>query len=258
MSVVVLSSGSYCSRDEVARCVARDLGYDYIGSEVETRAADAFEVSLEKLRRALDGSTSLVGLRERTREKYLAYFQAELMSALVPGNIVYSGEVGHVFVADVSHVLKVRVTASLEDRAARCAEADAISVERARDLILSEDADREAWFLRALEVDGWHPASFDLAVDVSQVGVEAASKIIKETAEQVTFQPVTYSIKSMQDHELACRVRARLIDELSRMTVTSRDGEVTIRSKALNKNRKAEKIRQTLLAMEGVDYVVFE
>ena len=79
-----------------------------------------------------------------------------------------------------------------------------------------------------------------------------------QLTQQVRFQPVTYSIKSMLDHELACRVRARLIDELGRLLVRARDGEVTIRSKALNKNKKAETIRQRLLAMEGVDYVIFE
>jgi hypothetical protein len=158
----------------------------------------------------------------------------------------------------VSHILKVRLTADLEDRALRRIEAEGISLTRARELTLKDDVQRKKWCRKVSDVDEADPALFDLVVDVSQHGVEGACGIIEETAREVRFQPVTYSLKSLHDHELACRIRAALMEEFGPVVVRSKDGEVTVRSKTLSKTRKADSVRRRLVDMDGVDYVVFE
>ena len=113
MSTIVLSSESSCCGDEIARRVAQDLGYDCLGPEIEAAAASTFGASLAKLRQTLNPSAFRFAFRQNALTRHLAYFETALLSALGRGEVLYFGEVGHMFVADVSHIVKVRLTANL-------------------------------------------------------------------------------------------------------------------------------------------------
>ena len=62
-------------------------------------------------------------------------------------------------------------------------------------------------------------------------------------------------LKAMQDQELASRVRAALIDAYPDVTVSARDGEVSIKAKGLKKKEKVLSVREEIQSMEGVSYV---
>jgi len=260
MSVVVISSDSFCRGDEIASRVAGDLGYDALGPEIEATASSDFGVSLENLRQALGSSLFRFTRSSKARKRRVAYFQASLISALSRGDVLYHGEVGHMFVTGVSHVLKVKITADLQDRVARRVEMEKLSETRARELLLKEGVQRKKWFVEMLGVDGTDPSVFDLVINLTRIGIDGACKTIGRTARDVQFRPVTYSIKAIRDHELMCRIRARLIKDYPDVEVTARDGEVCIRSKPLAKDKgnRASSVRSLVLGMEGVTYVLFE
>ena len=92
-------------------------------------------------------------------------------------------------------------------------------------------------------------------INVAQISPERAANIIVETARDVKFQPITYSVKAMQDQELASRVRAALIEPYPDVTVTARNGDISIKTKALKKKEKGTFIRDQVQGMEGVSYV---
>ena len=162
---------------------------------------------------------------------------------------------GHMFVSEVSHVLTVRLMADMEERAASKMEKEGISEKQARELLLKESELRKKWFLSVFGLDGMEPGRFDLVINVTQIGPKRAANIIVETARDVKFQPITYSVKAMQDQELAGRVRAALIDAYPDVTVTARSGDISIKTKALKKKEKSTFIRDQVQAMEGVSYV---
>lgn len=260
MSVVVISSDSFCRGDEIAARVAEDLGYDALGPEIEAAASANFGVPLEKLRQALGSSLPYSTRPSRARKRRVAYFQASLISALSRGDVLYHGEIGHMFVAGVSHVLKVKVTADLQDRVARRVELEKLPEARAQDLLLKEGGRRRKWFTDVLGVDGTDASVFDLVINLTRIGFDSACKTIGHTARDVQFRPVTYSIRTIRDHELACRIRARLIKDYPDVEVTARGGEVSIRSRPLARDKKnrASSVRSLVLGMEGVTYVLFE
>lgn len=259
MSVVVISSDSYCSGDEIASRVAGDLHYEALGPEIEVAASADFDVPLEKFRHVLDTSSPCFIRPSRSRKKCVVYFQASLVSALSRGDVLYHGEIGHMFVSDVSHLLKVKVTADLHDRVSRRMELEGLSEVRARDLLAKEGRCQRRWFAEVFGVDGTDTSLFDLVINLTRIGVDRACKTIEQTARDVQFRPVTYSIKSIRDHELACRIRARLIKDYPDVEVTARDGEVSIRCKRLarDKRGRASSVRKLVLGMEGVTYVLF-
>jgi cytidylate kinase len=255
MSVVIISAESYCKREEIAGEAAKALGYACISREVLTKASQRYRVPEEKLEEALQDSSTFLYRLSKTRTRNLAYFQAALTTALSKDNVVYYGEVAHMFVSEISHVLTVRLMADLEERAASRAEKEGMSERKARELLLKDGEQQKRWFSSVFGIDGMEPERFDLVINVTQIGPERAANIIVETARDVKFQPITYSLKAMQDQELASRVRATLIDAYPDVAVTARNGDISIKTKALKKKEKISFIRDQVQGMEGVNYV---
>jgi cytidylate kinase len=256
MSVVIISAEPYCKGEEIAEEAARALGYACIGREVLVDASRQYQVPEEKLEEALRNASSFLNKLSNTRTRNLAYYQAALTAALTKDNVVYHGRAGHMFVSEVSHVLKVRLVADLGERVASKVEKEGVPEKRARDLLVKEDEQRQKWFFSAFGRDGMASGRFDLVINITQVGPERTANIIVETARDVKFQPITYSVKAMEDQELASRVRAALIDTWPDVAVTARNGEISIKSKALKKRKeKGLSIREQVQAMEGVSYV---
>lgn len=255
MSVVIISAESYCQGEEIAEGVARKLGYVCIGREVLAQAAQRYRIPEDKMEDAFRDSPSLLDKLSNTRTRNLAYFQAALTEALNRDNVVYFGQEGHLFVSGVSHILTVRLIADLAERAKPKAEKEGIPEKKARESLQKENEQRQKWFQSVFGVAGMESARFDLVINSTQVGTKRAIHIIAETAQDVKFQPITYSVKAMQDQELASRVRAALIDAYPDVTVTARDGEVSIKAKALKKKEKILSVREEIQGMEGVSYV---
>jgi cytidylate kinase len=255
MSVVIISAESYCQREEIAGRTAQTLGYPCISREVLAYASERYRIPEEKLEEALNNTSSFLNKLSNTRTRNLAYFEASLSAALNKDNVVYHGEAGHMFVNEVSHVLSVRLTADLVERVAEKVEKEAIPEKKAHELLLKENEQRQKWFLSVFGMDGMESGRFDLVINVTQIGSERAANIIAETARDVKFQPITYSVKAMQDQELASRVRAALISACPDVKVTAKDGEISIKTKALKKKERMMSIRDQVQGMEGVNYV---
>ncbi len=255
MSVVIISGESYCRREEIARESAQALGYTCISRDVLAEASRRYGVSQEKLEEALQNSSTFLDRFSNARTRNLAYFQAALMGALSRDNVVYYGEAAHMFLSGISHVLTVRLMADLEERVASRMEKEGLPEKKARELLLKETEQQKQWSASVFGTDGMEPERFDLVINVTQIGPKRAANIIVETAQDVKFQPITYSLKAMQDQELASRVRAALIDAYPDLAVSARDGEISISTKALKKKEKGDLIRDQVQGMEGVRYV---
>jgi len=233
MSVVIISGDSYCKREEIAGEAAKALGYACVSREILAEASRRYNVPEEKLEEALKDPSTLLYRFSNTRTRNLTYFQAALTTALSRDNVVYYGEAGHMFVSEVSHILTVRLMADFEDRTASKMEKEGMPEKQARELLLKESEQRKRWFLSIFGLDGMEPGRFDLVINLTQIGPERAASIIVETARDVKFQPITYSVKAMQDQELAGRVRAALIDTYPDVTVATKNGDISIKTKAL-------------------------
>ena len=116
MSIVTVSRGTYSQGRDVAEKLAQRLGYECISREVMVEASKEFNIPELKLVEAIKDPPSILDRFTYGKERYLAYFQAVLLDHFRKDNVVYHGLAGHFLVRHVSHVLKVRVVAEMEDR----------------------------------------------------------------------------------------------------------------------------------------------
>jgi cytidylate kinase len=231
MSIITVSRGSYSRGETVATKVAARLGYDCIGRDFFLEASKEFNIPEIKLIRAIHDAPSILDRFTYGKEKYIAYIQAALLKHVLKDNVVYSGLAGHFFLKDISHVLKVRIIANLEDRARREMEREGISEKEALHILRKDDEERRSWSKHLYGIDTWDPSLYDLVIHIDRITVEDAANIIYQTVRLKQFQTTPESQKALEDLALAAQVKATLVGLKPDIEVSAQDGIVFIHLK---------------------------
>jgi len=279
MSIITISSGSYSRGQKVAKSVAQTLNFECISREVLIEASEQFNVPELKLLRAFRDAPSIFDRFTFGKEKYNSYIQTAVLQHFQKDNVVYHGLAGHHFVKGVSHVLKVRVVDTIEERVALVMQRDAVfeqaisamkgldsqglhlpeshkvaSREEALQILQETDEARRQWGLYLYGVDTTDPSIYDLVLHINKLSPEDVAKVICFTAELSNFEATTKSQKKMDDLLLASRVKASLIDHYPRISVTANDGSVYAGLEGANSSQ-IQQIKATVGQLSGVQSV---
>ena len=147
------------------------------------------------------------------KQCYLAYIQSALADQAQKDNLVYHGLAGHLLLKGVPHVLKVRIIADLEIRAAAEMEREQISAREAGRRLLNDDAERRKWTQYLFGQDPWDASLYDLVIHIDKITVGEAAKFIARAATLPGFATTQQGQARMDDLALACRVKAALVTE---------------------------------------------
>ena len=240
--------------------VAQKLGYECVSREVILSAADEFGVPETKLLKAIMDTPTILNMFSRERQRYMAYIKAVVADYMLRHEIVYHGLVGHPIIRGVSHVLKTRIIANLEDRIRLEMERENISEEKAGKIIDALDEQQKKWGKAVYGIDVTNPIYYDLIINVGHIGTddtEDAVETIISTASHKKFQPNTYSINCMKNIALSCRVRAFLIDKDFRIEVKSDKGNVYVYTKTLKRKSQKQSLafKEEIMKIDGVEHV---
>jgi cytidylate kinase len=257
MSVVTISRGSYSYGKEVAEKVARRLGYDCIAREVLLEASEHFNIPEVKLIHAFEGALSLWDRVGHSREKYIAFIQSALLRQFQKDNIVYHGLAGHFFVRGVSHVLKVRIIADLEERLRIVMERDRISRKQALRFLEKIDEERRRWSRHLYGIDSWDPALYDLVVHIRKYTADDAADLICHSLSLGRFQTTPESTSAMADLALAAEVKAVLIEKKPDAEVLAQNGIVHIKTQAYPQYERSitSELQEIVRPIQGVKEV---
>ncbi len=229
MSIVTISRGSYSHGKEVAEKLAQKLGYECISREVILQASEHFNVPELKLRHAIHDAPSILDRFTYGRERYIAYVREALMHHFVKDNVVYHGLAGHFFMRGVSHVLKVRILADLEDRVAEEMKREGISsAAEARATLLKDDEERHRWSQHLYGIDTPNPSLYDLVIHITPITTDEAVEIIQCALARPCFQTTPKSQKTMEILFRAAQVQAALVEEIPSAQAEVEDGEIVV------------------------------
>jgi cytidylate kinase len=236
------------------------MDYDCVSREIILSAAKAFRVPEMKLMRTIKDTPTILNMFSRDRKRYMSYIRSVVVDYMLKHDIVYHGLIGNPIIRGVSHVLKVRIIANLEDRIRFEMERENVSEEKARKIIANLDDQQKKWGKAVYGIDITDPVFYDLIINVGHIGAddtENAVETIVNTAGHKKYQPNTYSINCMKNIALSCRVEAVLIDKDPGIEVISDKGNVYVYSKTLKrKNRKqAPALKEEIMKIGGVEHV---
>jgi cytidylate kinase len=257
MPVIIFASDSYQMSREISKKAAEALGYKYVDRKILSSVAAKYDIPEAKLVKALDETPSFMGMSSKAWKLYLAYIQEAVLGELLDDNAVCHGVAAHLYVLGVSHVLKVGIIMDLDERARHVAEQEKVSFEKAEKIVQRRGKQRKRWSLGAFNRDETDPSRYDMVINISQITPEEAVSMITTATGYRKFKPMTYSIKCMQDRELASRVRSALLRNFPDVRVQARDGTVVVEIKALKreKQKKAMAIKELAGRISGVHYV---
>ena len=254
MSIITISRNTYSRGREVAEKVAQRLGYECFAREVMSEASREFKMAKAKLVHAMEVAPSILHRFLYGKEKYLAYVEKSLLHHLQKDNVVYHGLAGHFFVKDISHVLKVRIVASLEDRVRLVREHDGISRKEALRSIKKLDEQRRKWGEQLYGVYTGDPILYDLVINLNKDTVDETADFICRVAEMDNFRTTPESKTALEDLTLSADVKAALIDLKPDVEVTSNHGNVQGDTSVPESYEKklVHKIEQVVKAVPGV------
>ena len=209
MSIVTISRGSYSKGKEVAENVAQRLGYECIARDAIIDASKEFNIPEIKLIRAIHDAPTILERFNYSKEKYLAYLQVAMLQRFKKDNVVYHGLGGHFFVRDISHVLKVRIIADMEDRVKLEMEREGISKKEALRILTNDDKERRKWSQYLYGIDTWDPSLYDLVIHIKRLSTDDAADIICHAVGLEKFKTKPESQKALNNLLLTARITMR-------------------------------------------------
>ncbi len=244
MAIITISRGSYSHGKDVAEKVAKKLGYECVSREIILEASEYFNVPEFKLLKAIQDAPSFLDRITYGKERYIAYVKAALLKHFMKDNVIYHGFAGHFFVADVPHVLKVRIIADFDDRVKLVMERDGISREEAMDFLNRLDAERRKWGQRLYGIDTTDASLYDLVLHIKKLTVDDAVDVICYTVGMERFKTTDESKQMLHDLALSAEVKALLIDIRPDAEVTCNKGVVSVTVKLPVEVDESEVIRK--------------
>lgn len=261
MSIITITANSYCKGKQIAKSVAKRLEYEYADSEIILPlVSKKFGVSESKLVQTLKDIPSSIAMFSQAKQEHIIYIDTMLAEYMLKNDIVYYGAVGLPLVQSISHVLKVRIIADLEDRIKNRMNLDNVSQGKARKTVIKEDDQQKKWAKAVCNINITDPNLYDLVINMGHIkddDVEDALETIISTVKHKKFQPITYSLRCANNVAMSCRVRATLADIDSKMEVKSDEGNVYIYTKAIKKNAqdKVLEMKQKVMTIQGAKHV---
>lgn len=256
MAIITISRGSHSMGQAVAEHVAERLGYACLSRDVLLEASEQFNVPELKLQQAITDAPSILERLTHGRQRYVAYLQSALTRRLRDDDVVYHGLAGHLLLKPVTHVLKVRIIATLELRAAVVARRETIGPQAAAAWIAKVDRERQRWTRSLYGVDPEDPHLYDLMVNIPAYSVEDAAELVCRSVEMEQFATTDESRQEMRDLALACEIKAALVEDHPDAMVTSRYGNVVVYAAG---DRAARRVKEStdhrLSDVEGINNI---
>ncbi len=253
MPIITISRDSYSHGEKIAKKVAKTLGYHCIGPEIIQHACDYLAVPRSKIEKALYAPPTLVERIASQKERYLAMFRAVLFDYMCQDNIVYHGYAGHIFLADVPNVLKVRIIADLDDRLNEEINRENLAYDEALKKLSQEDGERARWTKQLFSRDNHDPRLYDLYLNLHNISLDAAVAIIVGSSRISTNGHVEMMQKKLKDMAMAAKIEARLLEVFPEVEAVAKNGEVFVKisGSIVQEDRIMQKANQIIAEIEG-------
>jgi len=212
MAIVTISRESGSGGEEIARAVAKKLGYEYVSKESIYKEIEEHGKKWLEWVADLDEHAPTVWERfDKSYAAYLALVEHCIYKHASKNNVVILGRGGNWLLKEVPFALRVRIIASAEDRARKLSERLGLDMETARKKLKFRDHERFVYLQRAYHRDWSNPNDYDMTLNTSHMGNdESVDRILAEIPGRDRFA-TPENLEKVRRLELASRVKADII-----------------------------------------------
>jgi cytidylate kinase len=210
MSIITISRCSYTHGKDIAEAVAKTLGYACISREELLDASQEFNLPGIELVRELPIILDQIIFH---KYRYISYIRSALLRHLTNGNVVYHSFCGHLLLKDIDHVLKVQITADLEDRVKLVMDRDDLSRDEALLFIKTMDDARKKWCQKLYKIDTSKICQYDISLNISKIPKENAVDTICKIAMLERFKTTSKNRRAMNELLIASDTGAKTLTD---------------------------------------------
>jgi len=255
MAVITISQGIKSGGEELARRLAKKLGYSAISHEVITECSKKYNIMEQDLLEELENTPGLWQKLSREHNRQLIYIKCTLMDMIKRDNIVYFGRAGQLFLAGLSNVLKLRLEAPFEDRINAVKSSFNKDHDQAVEYIKNYDEQRHRWVKFLYDEDWRNPSLYDLSLNLQNMSLNTVVDIVSTAINSKDFQTSEQSNKRLANFSLACEVKAAIASDDKiwdqPITISADNGVVMLKGTVKNKNLR-DLIVETVSQVKGV------
>ena len=258
MSIVRVSSGSYCHGEEITRKVVEALDAEWLDDAYVVREASGrFDIAEHKLTRTLSGGLSVFDRFTYERERNTSCLRLVVAEMMKRDRLVLSGFCGQLVPAGISHVLSVCIIAEIEYRYELAMQTCGVSEKEARNIVQKDDDMSLRWTDFLLRKSPWDSDIYDVFIPTNRVGVDEAVKLICNHARTDTLVPTEDSLRAADDFILTAQVEIMLRKAGHDVAVSAKNGKVTltIDTHTIMLSRLEEELKRIATDIEGVKTV---
>lgn len=253
MPIITISRGSYYHGKSIAEKLAERLGYTCLSRDQVVENLDKFHLPEIKLVRGLNDAFSVLDRFPHGKKRFKAAVRAAILQHFLQGNVIYHGLLGHHFVSNISHVLKVRIIADTDRRVADEMARESISEEKARYTLKTDDEERRKWGMFLYGIDLMDPEMYNLTLRIGHLSEDEAVDLIVSAVHLPSFQETGESKAALANSALHAQVSDKLFD-FPNAVVTAHNGVVAVSLKVPDDQQPVirERISQMLADVAGM------
>jgi len=200
--VICVSRSLGARGEEVARLLAKSLGFRYVDDEIVSRAAEKAGVSPETVEKAERTPPLVVRILEamaaappaepsgaavlpfltQTSQGYQDVLGQVIRETAQAGNVVIVAHGASIPLTGMAALLRVFVTASPDTRARRIGEERSLDERAARKEVEDSDGQRREFLRRFYEVSRESPTHYDLVVNTDVLTPKQAASVVVAAA----------------------------------------------------------------------------
>jgi hypothetical protein len=260
MPELLVSRGSFSGAKAIAECLYKCAGWTCLTREDLIASVNAHGEIANQVIASVPRAAQHYAQFSLLRAPYKILMRLALLEYVRRGNMAYFGYSGHLLLPPISHVLRVRMLASMGLRIAQHMAGDSFTIEQAREHIRQVDEERSRWTRFVYGKNLRDPELFDLCINLDRVSSPTACAMLKNIAEQPEFQPTPKSLATVENLYLSTKVLVALLMDSSTRTLeigaTADGGHITLEGPYLEGGDSARilEVAGTVEGVRDVDY----
>ena len=258
MSIITISSNSEIIDTKISEQIADRINYKKLDKSIITEIASQYQLEQSKLNDVLETTPSLLkNISGKQWNYYLSCIESAVFDFMIKDNVICWGLGAHLYVKDISHVMKVRVLINEDQYINELAEQQKSTTLKIKKWLEGKNRQKKKWSMFAYNKDETDLDLYDFVVDLNKDNLDSAVQQITKAVTQRKYEPVTYSIKSLLNKALAAKVRVELSKSMNNIKVEVQDDVVIVSTKVnkRSKNEKISDIKELAGKIDGVKHV---
>ena len=256
MPILILSSENKELENEIGQKIAQKLEYTTLNQEFFSEIAHKYTLDSKKLMNAMDITPSILKrMPSKQWYYYLSCVEAGVLDRLLEDNCVCWGLAAHLYVAIVSHVLKVRLIGG-HDSIPR-SDRPNMTPDKIKKIIAEQERSRENWSMTAYNCKEANPGLYDMVINLDQVQTDEVVETLSTTMGYPRLKAMTYSKNNLTDRALAAKVKNVLLKSLTDIQVEAQNGTVVVTTTSMKraKSKKIDTIKKLAGQVDGIGYL---